>query len=128
MELWNLKGISFIASYIGKPLHVDRMTASRRRISYARVCVEVRGDLNLIDKFAIETNDGKGNTTLLDIDVEYQWRPSRCSSCSTFGHDCSRVANQRPSHAALRSIPSQSGPIPTRNRHNMAKAGVWQVV
>ena len=47
------------------------MTASHIRITYARVCVEVSGDPDLIYKFSIETIDRDGNTTLLDIDVEY---------------------------------------------------------
>ena len=41
LEYWNPKGISFISSFIGKPIRVDRVTASRRRITYARVCIEV---------------------------------------------------------------------------------------
>ena len=130
LELWNPKGISFITSYIGKPLRVDRVTASRRRITYARVCVEVSGDLDLIDKFTIETEDGQGNTSLLDIDVEYQWKPLRCSSCSTFGHDCQKEAYQRTRHVHNPN-PSQSGHRnlainPSRN--NTTKDGVWQVV
>ena len=40
LEFWNPKGISFIASFIGNPLRVDEMTASRRRITYARVCID----------------------------------------------------------------------------------------
>ena len=128
LELWNPKGISFIASYIGKPLRVDRMTASRRRITYARVCVEVSGDKELIDKFAIETDSGNGGTTLLDIEVEYQWKPSRCSICSTFGHDCNKGATQGHGRAASRPIPSPSRPTSNRHRSPPAKAGVWQVV
>ena len=30
LELWNEEGLSHIASIIGKPLHVDKLTASRR--------------------------------------------------------------------------------------------------
>ena len=41
LEYWNPEGISYIASFIGKPIHVDRVTSSGRRISFARVCIEV---------------------------------------------------------------------------------------
>ncbi|KAF7129811.1 hypothetical protein RHSIM_Rhsim10G0103700 [Rhododendron simsii] len=35
------EGLSYIASAIGKPLYADEMTESARRISYAKICVEV---------------------------------------------------------------------------------------
>ena len=108
---------------------MDRITASRRRITYARVCVEVSGALDLIEKFAIETEDGNGNSTLLDIDVEYQWKPTRCSKCSTFGHDCHTVAKQRPDLVNHKSNPYAAGhPILKHNRNNSTKDRVWQVV
>ena len=84
LELWNPKGISFIASFIGKPLRVDDITASRRRITYARVCIEVRGDQDLIEKFAFETKNDNGAKNLVNIKVKYQWFPFRCSTCSIF--------------------------------------------
>ena len=129
LELWNPKGISFIASYIGKPLCVDRMTASRRRITYARVCVEVSGDLDLIDKFAIEMAAGENETSLLDIAVEYQWMPIRCAKCSMFGHNCNKVASKTQGYTAHRANPAQTYyPTPSLNHHNMVKQDVWQVV
>ena len=131
LELWNPKGISFIASYIGKPLRVDRVTASRRRISYARVCVEVSGDLDLIEKFTIKTEDGNGTNSLLEIDVEYQWKPPRCATCSTFGHDCHKEALQRPKHVAHNPNPYQTNHRTTTQncRHqNSTNEGMWQVV
>ncbi len=41
LEFWTATGLSYIASAIGKPLHSDRMTGGKKRISYARICVEV---------------------------------------------------------------------------------------
>ena len=92
LELWNPKGISFISSFIGKPLRVDDMTASRRRITYARVCIEVSGDQDLIEKLAIETQNDNGTKNLIDINVEYQWLSLRCPKCSTIGHNCLKPA------------------------------------
>ena len=36
-----LKGISMMASEIGRPLHVDPMTKDRTRLGYVKICVEV---------------------------------------------------------------------------------------
>ncbi|KAF7124404.1 hypothetical protein RHSIM_Rhsim12G0145000 [Rhododendron simsii] len=41
LQYWPEEGLSYIASGIGKPLHADEMTESARRISYAKICVEV---------------------------------------------------------------------------------------
>ena len=85
--------------------------------------------LDLINKFAIATEDGNGNSTLLDIDVEYQWIPSRCSTCSTFGHDCNKVASARTGQVAHRAKPTQAGyPTSTLKSHNKAQEGGWKVV
>ena len=92
LEYWNPEGLSHIASVIGKPLHVDRMTASCRRISYARLCIEVNADFELVKEFDIEVEDPiSGDTELITIKVEYQWSPLRCAKCKKFGHDCAKV-------------------------------------
>ncbi|KAF5194179.1 Rna exonuclease, partial [Thalictrum thalictroides] len=41
MELWDDEGFGRVASTIGKPLFVDKLTESMTRTSYARVCVEI---------------------------------------------------------------------------------------
>ncbi|KAL9400933.1 hypothetical protein Peur_004782 [Populus x canadensis] len=41
LEYWTIKGLSCVASAIGVPLHADHTTLLRKRLSYARVCVEI---------------------------------------------------------------------------------------
>ena len=41
LEYWTVKGLSCVASAIGIPLHADLTTLLRKRLSYARVCVEI---------------------------------------------------------------------------------------
>ncbi|KAF9612262.1 hypothetical protein IFM89_038684 [Coptis chinensis] len=53
-QLWSRKGLGYVASYLGKSLCLDKLTAKKERISFAR--------------------------------VEYPWIPSRCKTCSIFGH------------------------------------------
>ena len=102
------------------------MTVSRRRIPYARVCVKIRGDLELIDKFVLEAEDDNGKISLIDIMVDYQWKPSRCTKCFSFGHDCSRVAKSSPVHAVQKVNPTKSGhPNYPANQRGKGMEGIW---
>lgn len=51
LEYWAAQGLSHLASAVGKPLYTDNMTASRSRISYARLCFEVDAAKELIKEF-----------------------------------------------------------------------------
>lgn len=42
-----------IASLIGKPCYIDKLTASRERIAYARVLVELKSGEKMIDKIVL---------------------------------------------------------------------------
>ena len=53
LEYWTEEGLSFIACMVGKPLYVDKMTTTCRRITYARVCIEVSVDEDLLNHFKI---------------------------------------------------------------------------
>lgn len=57
LEYWNAKGLSYIASAIGRPLYADSMTESRKRISFARICVELDVSSDLIDSFELDMGD-----------------------------------------------------------------------
>ena len=92
MEYWNAEGFSYIASAVGKPLHVHNMTASCQRISYARICVEVDATFELVKNFDIQIVDPISRLPeLINIRVEYQWSPVRCAKCKKFGHDCAKI-------------------------------------
>ncbi|GJV30375.1 RNA-directed DNA polymerase, eukaryota, reverse transcriptase zinc-binding domain protein [Tanacetum coccineum] len=67
LEAWSAKGISALASILGKPLIMDDMTAQmcqygKGRIGYARVLVE-------------------------KVKVECLWKPAKCNHCNVFGHN-----------------------------------------
>ena len=88
-EIWAPEGLSRIASVVGKPLHVDNMTASKKRITFARICIEVDAEHDLIKELdACYTNPVTGDEETVPITVQYQWIPIRCAKCNVFGHDC----------------------------------------
>ncbi|GAV80400.1 DUF4283 domain-containing protein, partial [Cephalotus follicularis] len=41
VQFWNKMGLSYIASVLGKPLHMDVSTMNRHALTFARVCVEM---------------------------------------------------------------------------------------
>ncbi|GJZ37316.1 zinc knuckle CX2CX4HX4C containing protein [Tanacetum coccineum] len=88
LEAWNVDGISRIASRIGVPIIMDKITTSIcekpfGRASYAKVLVEVDAAKGLIDTVEIWYKS-LGKSMMLNVD--YVWRPLVCEHCKTFGH------------------------------------------
>ena len=82
LECWTSRCLSKISSLLGKPIQSDRLTASRERISYARVLVEINlmKDLPSLIKFGLP--DG----STLEQPVIYESMPAFCRSCQAIGH------------------------------------------
>ena len=70
-----------VASPIGKPLLVDLATKERRRLSYARICVELNVD-NIMP--AEVTVNLRGEEFI--VTVTYEWKRKKCNLCRSFGH------------------------------------------
>ncbi|GKA33214.1 RNA-directed DNA polymerase, eukaryota, reverse transcriptase zinc-binding domain protein, partial [Tanacetum coccineum] len=88
LEAWNSKGISRIASGVGTPIIMDRITTfmcdkAYGRASFAKVLVEVDAARGLVD--SVEANY-KSLGKLMELKVEYPWKPPLCSHCKLFGH------------------------------------------
>ncbi|GJV95335.1 RNA-directed DNA polymerase, eukaryota, reverse transcriptase zinc-binding domain protein [Tanacetum coccineum] len=88
LEAWNVEGISRIASRVGNPIIMDRITTamcekSYGRASFARVLVEVDSTKGLVDSVEVWYRS-LGKSMMLD--VEYTWRPPVCEHCKFFGH------------------------------------------
>ncbi|KAF9598856.1 hypothetical protein IFM89_031976 [Coptis chinensis] len=95
-QLWVDNGIGFISSIIGEPICTDDATANRVRLNYARFCVVVNTDF----KFPALITVNMGNGDNADISLDYDWIPSVCEHCNTFGHTdakCSRNKDVQPS-------------------------------
>ncbi|KAK3189465.1 hypothetical protein Dsin_029026 [Dipteronia sinensis] len=75
-EYWNEERLSHIARTVGKPLYADSLTESMKRISFARVCIEIDASCDLFDSFDLFMGDSS-NPKLgenVEILVEYQWK------------------------------------------------------
>ncbi|KAL7197306.1 hypothetical protein ACSBR2_019902 [Camellia fascicularis] len=82
MEYWDGDGLSRITSAVAVPLFMDQLTSSGERISFARVCVNIEAESPLPESFCI-TSEGE----VVDIRVEYQGVPTRCTPYNVFGND-----------------------------------------
>ena len=82
LELFTQKGISYIASMLGKSLYMDSITAKQQRLAYAKVCVEVKATMDIPSTIKVELRNGKSMT----VHVEVPWMPVKCSQCGIFGH------------------------------------------
>lgn len=74
---WTQENFGRIASYIGKPIYSDRLTSEGKRVSYARMLVEMDVSHELPDTMFIEEEDGKYKEQKLD----YEWKPVFCEEC-----------------------------------------------
>ncbi|GAV92797.1 DUF4283 domain-containing protein [Cephalotus follicularis] len=81
-ELWTRPGLSYIASALGVPLCMDAATAAGNRLSFARVCVEMKANSSFPHSFKVRRRSG----ILADIQVQYVWKPAACSVCKVFDH------------------------------------------
>ncbi|KAK3230001.1 hypothetical protein Dsin_001882 [Dipteronia sinensis] len=113
-EYWNEEGLSHIASAIGKPLYANSLTESMKRISFARVCIEIDTSCDIVDSFDLFMGDSS-NPKLrenVEILVEYQWKPKICTECKSFGHSITNCPKLKP----LLS-PSENVSAPKQNKN-----------
>ncbi|KAB5531494.1 hypothetical protein DKX38_018164 [Salix brachista] len=89
--LWTKAGLSLVASMVGRPLSCDESTFSCKRLEYARVCVEVDAAHPFVHNFELVIPQSSGT---VKVDVEYEWKPSRCKTCKVYGHCCKEVEPQ----------------------------------
>lgn len=78
LEYWTIKGLSCVASAIGIPFQADHTTLLRKRLSYARVCVEIDASKTLVKEYDLRCPNG----LLITILADHEWIPSKCNNCN----------------------------------------------
>ncbi|KAJ4850536.1 hypothetical protein Tsubulata_048069 [Turnera subulata] len=81
LELLTKEGLSYLASAIGKPLHMNQDCSKLFTTDRVNVCIDVDYSKPLLDELAIEI-DGCCHT----IDISYSWKPMHCDLCNKWGH------------------------------------------
>ncbi|GJZ78963.1 putative RNA-directed DNA polymerase [Tanacetum coccineum] len=130
LEAWNSDGSSRIASMIGNPIIMDRITTSMcenayGRASFARVLIEVDANDRLVDSIeACYNNLGRS----MMLRVEYPWKPPICSHYKVFGHGFDKCS-KRDLTDAKKMKKSEVNTQSNANVSNVEKSGAeWQTV
>ncbi|KAK3198379.1 hypothetical protein Dsin_021794 [Dipteronia sinensis] len=99
-EYWTEEGLSHIASAVGEPLYAHSLTKSMKRISFARICIEINASCDLVDSFDLFMggNSDPNHDESVEILVEYQWKQKICSECKSFGHYIATCPRLKPLH------------------------------
>ncbi|XP_074266120.1 uncharacterized protein LOC141588586 [Silene latifolia] len=81
-----------IAGLVGKFVRKDLAIQDKTRLSFARVMVELTIDQVLKEK--VRFLDEGGN--VVDVRVEYEWKPVSCSTCKGLGHSSLHCRKAKP--------------------------------
>ncbi|GAV80152.1 DUF4283 domain-containing protein, partial [Cephalotus follicularis] len=54
IQFWNKVGLSYIASVLGKPLHMDVTTMNRHALMFARVCIDMSATSSFPESVTLE--------------------------------------------------------------------------
>lgn len=90
LEFWTGPGLSYIASSVGTPLYADHLTETGKRLSYAKICVEV----NLESEFRDSVEVLYANGDCATVAIWYPWKPLRCMHRRLFGHSDEHCSSQ----------------------------------
>ncbi|GJW94530.1 sugar transport protein 13 [Tanacetum coccineum] len=117
-------GLSLISTQIRRPIMMDSYTSniclsSWGRSTYARVLIEVSADKDLMESMvvAIPLSNGKGHS-FATIDIAYEWKPPRCSTCAIFDH----VTDQCPKNPKVEVVASENEDGFTEVKRKKSKA------
>lgn len=106
MRFWSPKAISKLASFVGVPRSMDRLTAKRARLGYARILVELSSKIIPPDFIPITGPDGEEAKQ----PVIYEHMLPKCTSCGFNGHLTAQC--RKPRKTALRpASPQKQQPI-----------------
>ncbi|GAV74915.1 DUF4283 domain-containing protein [Cephalotus follicularis] len=122
MEYWTVKGLSRLASVLGSPLHMDPATESKQLISFARICVEMKAD----KEFPAVIKTRRSNGEIVEVKVEYSWRPPVCDRCKVFDHStraCPVKPGLRPEEQGERAAPYLEGWVEVKGKGKEKMSG-----
>ena len=102
LEYWTNTCLGYIASAVGKSLHMDSLTENRTSLSFARICIEV----DLSSKFPKTARLNLGNSKCTTIRIEYPWVPHNFSHCQVFGHKISHCPVSKAPPVSVSGMPS----------------------
>lgn len=80
-SMFSWKGLSFLASPVGSPIHLHRETELVTNFDEAKIFVEVDLTKDLPTRYFFDIQGVE-----VCVDYEYPWLPARCGICEKWGH------------------------------------------
>ncbi|XVF57192.1 hypothetical protein PTKIN_Ptkin06aG0184400 [Pterospermum kingtungense] len=81
LELFTQRGIGCVVSVLGRALYTDRITSQRKRLAFARVCVEIQVTKEIPKKIEVLLRG-----RVVEVMVSVPLLPLKCPKCNLFGH------------------------------------------
>ncbi|KAJ4846497.1 hypothetical protein Tsubulata_004019 [Turnera subulata] len=91
-ELMTNEGLSYLASTIGKPIHMNQDCSKLFSSDRVTICIDVDYSKPLLDELAVAL-DGCTRT----IKISYSWKPICCDMCHKWGHHHLACPTKQPS-------------------------------
>ncbi|KAL9246084.1 hypothetical protein vseg_019663 [Gypsophila vaccaria] len=91
LKFWG-KSLPKITGLIGKYVKSHYATEERNKIGFARVMVELKIDQKLPGTVAFKDEQGQ----LINVEVEYEWKPVTCANCQGMGHTTEQCRKIKP--------------------------------
>ncbi|XP_074314953.1 uncharacterized protein LOC141651130 [Silene latifolia] len=91
LKFWG-NSLKKIAGLIGSYIKSDSATELKTRLGFARVMVELK--LGQVFPKKVKFLDEKKN--LIEIDIEYEWKPCICTKCKQIGHEYNSCRKGKP--------------------------------
>ncbi|XP_062085514.1 uncharacterized protein LOC133791609 [Humulus lupulus] len=82
LQYWGTKCLSALVSTIGRPMMIDKITKDRSMVKFPRVLVDIEIAEQLPHTISFMNECGQ----LMEQTIEYEWLPTRCSTCKNLGH------------------------------------------
>ncbi|XP_021759465.1 uncharacterized protein LOC110724351 [Chenopodium quinoa] len=91
LKFWGQSSLMNLAGAVGKPVQIDRATATKELMAYARIMVQINVNEEMIEEIEFLDENGK----VMHQKVIYEWKPVIFSTCSGMGHDSSQCPNHK---------------------------------
>ncbi|XP_070026484.1 uncharacterized protein [Nicotiana sylvestris] len=100
---WSEENLGRIASFLGKPMCTDVLTAKGEKISYARVLIEMDITQILPESINVEVPYGG----IWSQKIEYEWKPTLFQECMQVGHQKENCPKQKQGLQGFIRYPNQ---------------------
>ena len=107
---------------MGIPLKTDKYTKDKIFLKYARVLINIPLDRELPEYLEFINDHG----VLTRQSVVYEWKPTRCDYCKTYGHKEEECRKKAKTHLEWRPVVKTKGsdpPAKPQPQHNTIDDG-----